>query len=139
MNGSAVDALVGAWALERRIDDRRRGAIGSFLGTANVARIPGATARYEESGELRFGPHATAATRSLLVAATSATSVAWSFPDGRPFVEVDLDGSECHRVHCCGADRYEITYCFGGEWAEEHWSVVGPHKRYEATTRLVRA
>jgi hypothetical protein len=137
--------LLGTWALRREIDDRRSGILGTFTGRAEIAgerRYDGAAtlrARYEETGELRFGSRTGPAHRRLYCVRLPSRSVVLTFIDGREFIELDLRSGRSQASHVCGADRYEIAtriLCDGA--LEERWRVRGPQKDYDALTTLVR-
>ncbi len=94
---------------------------------------------YLETGELRFGPHAGPATRSLRYQGLPDGTVDVRFADGHLFYRLDLRSGHCTAVHQCRADRYEITYLVLGEdLMEERWRVRGPDKDYDATATLIR-
>ncbi len=139
--------LLGTWALNRTIEDHRTTTSGLFEGQASVADLAAAgacsacqRARYEESGELRFGTRVTRASRSLLYARLDDASVMLHFADGRPFVPLDLRSGEWHSVHHCGDDLYELdTTVHSPSVIQERWRVTGPSKDYVALTTLTRA
>jgi hypothetical protein len=141
-----VGFLLGTWDVDRSIADHRSLVSGSFRGTAVVAAEPrpgpggGSRARYEETGELRFGSHAGPASRRLeYAAARDGGAVSVRFADGRPFVDLDLGGGRWQAVHQCGADRYELTTVVRShDVVEERWRVRGPAKDYDAVTTLTR-
>jgi hypothetical protein len=133
--------LLGTWDVDRRIDDRRHGCEGRFVGTATLRTVTGAApaARYREEGELRYGSHAGPATRCLDYVRRGDLTVAVSFTDGRPFVDIDLRTGAWRGRHPCGCDHYEMaTTVVADDVVEEWWRVTGPEKDYEAVTVLVR-
>jgi hypothetical protein len=138
--------LLGSWNLERSIEDHRSGACGSFSGTAALvwaqARLGLAStrrARYDETGELRFGAHTGPASRHLEYARHDGAAVMIYFADGRPFTDLDLRGGAWRAVHPCGEDRYEITTILRSDRVvEEEWRVRGPSTSYDAITTLTR-
>lgn len=134
--------LLGAWRLDRSIEDHRSGTRGTFSGHATLMQ-PDARAdpraSYEERGQLRFGAHAGEARRCLDYRGQEGGVVLVHFCDGRPFVELDLRQGSCRRVHPCGTDRYEITTVVRSETTvEERWRVRGPEKDYAAVTAWTR-
>jgi len=138
--------LLGTWDLTRSIEDHRLGTCGRFEGRATVldtgsggSSLVCERARYDESGELRFGTQVTRASRRLLYERLSDTSVMLHFADGRPFVELNLQSGEWRSVHHCGDDLYELatTVC-SDTVVQEHWRVTGPRKDYVATTTFTR-
>ena len=83
--------LLGTWDVDRSITDQRSGTRGSFVGTAAMVaaepgadRGPGGRARYDETGEFRFGTHAAPASRHLeYQAGADGGAVGVRFTDGR--------------------------------------------------------
>jgi len=147
--GERVDTLaflVGRWRVSRSIVDHRTGVSGTFEGTAALVASQiemgdhtGVRARYDEVGELHFGDHSGSARRCFAYARGHDATVMIFFPDGRPFVELDLRSGECQSTHRCGPDLHEITtLVVSGDIVQEHWRVRGPTTDYEATTMLTR-
>ncbi len=131
----------GRWHLERLLADHRSGLEGRFTGQALLTGpdLPGDPLSYLETGELRFGPHAGPATRSLRYQGLPDGTVDVLFADGHLFYRLDLRSGHCAAIHPCGADQYEITYLVLGEDVmEERWRVRGPDKDYDATATLIR-
>jgi hypothetical protein len=96
-------------------------------------------AHYEEAGELEFGAYRGPARRELDYVRLDDASVLLCFADGRPFIDLDLRGGDCHRIHDCGPDRYEISMVvISADTLEERWQVRGPDKDYVAVTTLSR-
>ncbi|HEY3942037.1 MAG TPA: DUF6314 family protein [Acidimicrobiales bacterium] len=139
--------LIGRWSLRRSFDDHRSGSRGCFEGTAVLAgpipgqtSAPGVRARYHEAGRLQFGTHAGPASRWLEYARLDGPSVMTYFPDGRPFVELDLHGGAWRSTHRCGDDHHRIvTVVRSPSEVEEHWSVRGPSTDYDAVATFRRA
>jgi hypothetical protein len=136
--------LMGAWRVERALDDRRRGAPGSFAGEA-VFRASAANAlAYREEGRLALGGYETLAHQSYHYAfpaphlAPHRAEV--RFADGRPFHPLDLSGGRWTAEHACGADlyrgRFEALGC--DRWTAE-WEIVGPRKDQVLSSRFTRA
>ena len=131
----------GRWRLERVLADHRSGLVGRFTGQAVLTGpdLPGGPLSYLETGELRFGPHAGPATRSLRYQGLPDGTVDVLFADGHLFYRLDLRSGHCTAVHPCRADQYEITYLvLGDDVMEERWRVRGPDKDYDATATLIR-
>jgi hypothetical protein len=132
--------LVGRWSVERTVYDRRAGAEGRFLGTADF-RFETADARdagphgtegallHVEEGQLTWGGRVSAASRSLRLWPRTDGTAEVEFADGRPFHDLDLRTGVWTAVHPCAADRYEGTFtaCSADEWHLE-WRVSGPAK-----------
>lgn len=143
--------LMGRWELTRDFCDHRSGARSVFSGSLVVAPlpppppaspdvpVPSMHVSVEEAGELRAGARAGPAHRRLRgTTITGGAALLW-FPDGRPFVDLDLTVGEWRAVHDCGTDRYEIvTEVESERVVREHWHVAGPAKRYDATATFVR-
>jgi hypothetical protein len=138
--------LIGTWQVTRTIDDRRAGIAGSFSGTAVIAGapgadllVPGAGARYAETGTLRYSTHTGPARRSLDVTRCDSGAVLLSFTNGLPYIELDLSTGVCERRHPCAEDTYDSTIVVrSADVMEERWLVRGPAKDYSAITVLRR-
>jgi len=138
--------LLGTWDLERAIDDYRSGSDGLFRGSATLVQSEAVTAnsrygqaRYQESGELRFGTQVTRASRTLVYERLPDTSVMLHFADGKPFVDLNLESGEWRALHHCVDDLYELTTTVrSASVVEERWRVSGPTKDYLAVTTLTR-
>jgi hypothetical protein len=141
-----LEFLVGAWTVDRSIEDHRSGISGSFLGSAVLAGIAGqddasaiARASYHETGELRFGAHAATAWRRLEYVRCGGAVLLY-FTDGRPYTDLDLRSGAWRGEHQCVADHYEVrTLVRSQDELLELWRVRGPDKDYDATTTLRRA
>jgi hypothetical protein len=138
--------LLGTWQVTRVIDDRRAGITGSFEGVAVLAGspgadllAPGARAHYTETGTLRYGTHTGPARRSLGATRLDGGAVLLSFPNGLPYIELDLSTGVCERRHPCGEDIYDSAMVVhSADVLEERWLVRGPAKDYSAVTTLRR-
>jgi hypothetical protein len=96
-------------------------------------------ARYDEAGELCFGTHMGQARRSLEYTRLDNATVMLNFPDGRPFIDLDLSTGAWQSNHLCGADRHEITTLVRSRHVvQERWWVCGPTTDYDAVTTLMR-
>jgi hypothetical protein len=138
--------LIGTWTIERSIVDNQSGTSGTFEGTAAFVALPlaghaesGTRVRYDEWGRLHFGTHTGAARRCFDYVRGNGTEVMISFPDGRPFVTLDLTRGLWRSTHRCGEDLHEIVTGVRSEAViEERWRVRGPVTNYDATTLLTR-
>jgi hypothetical protein len=138
--------LLGTWELTRSIEDHRSGTSGLFEGRATLLDAgPAETssacerARYDESGQLRFGSQVTRASRTLIYDRLGKASVMMRFADGNPFVDLDLRSGEWRTVHPCEDDLYELaTVVCSENVVQERWRVTGPTKDYAAVTTLTR-
>ena len=132
--------LRGRWRLERRLDDHRSGACGTFTGDAEFSATDDpAVLRYAERGELRFGDHTGPARRTLLLRGLPDGTADVRFADGREFYVLDLRPGQWTARHGCGEDTYVVSYLVWADgWLEERWRVTGPRKSYETVTTLRR-
>ena len=138
--------LLGRWDLSRSYTDHRCGTRGLFQGQAVVAMTGTgaaaaglARARYEETGQLRFGSHQGPARRGLEYARQADGTLMLYRAGGQPFVELDLTSGAWHASHLCGEDRYEIsTIVESPDVVQEYWRVHGATKDYTAVTTLRR-
>jgi hypothetical protein len=139
--------LLGQWTLERFLTDHRSGTDGRFEGSATINRSSsgqsagfGTRAHYEEVGTMHFGRHVGPASRSLELVRLESTIVMLYFPDGKPFVDLDLRSGTWRSTHPCGEDVYEIlTVVRSPSEFEEHWRVHGPTEDYDAVATLRRS
>lgn len=138
--------LLGRWSIHRSLV-HGGGACGTFTGVGVLAARPCSDvsprrrwAHYEETGNLRFGTYSGSATRQLDYAAgPEGRSVAISFCDGRPYIDLDLTAGSWTARHPCAADLYEIsTRVISSDLVEECWRVRGPTKSYDAVTTMTR-
>jgi hypothetical protein len=136
--------LLGAWQVSRSIEDRRAGISGSFEGSALLV-VPsgwqdrGVWARYDETGTLRFGGHQGPASRTLGYLRRPDGTVGVFFPDGRPYIDLDLRDGSCTCTHPCRGDSYQLEFIVHSlDELEERWVVHGPEKDYRAVTTMRR-
>jgi hypothetical protein len=133
--------LRGAWHLDRQLADNRSGRVGTFTGEAEFADTSEpAVLAYAERGQLRFGGHAGAAFRNLILRGLPGGAVDVRFADGRPFYRLDLGSGRWRAKHvCAGRDDYVVTFrVLSPDLVEERWRAVGPDKDYVSTTVLQR-
>jgi hypothetical protein len=118
-------ALVGQWALQRRVSDRRSRRHGRVEGLLSVAP-DGDGFAWIERGTLRWDGAAMAVTRTLGVHRLDGT---WwmTFADGRPFHPW---GPGRAVVHPCAADTYigVVDVDPTGGVLRVWWRVTGPAK-----------
>ena len=138
--------LLGHWGITRSIYDHRSGISGLFEGSAVFTeREPNGKsglvtrASYEESGELQFATHTGEAHRRLEYVGRGGTGVEVFFPDGRPFIHIDLSTGTWQAVHPCCDDHHQIAITVpSGNEIREFWRVRGPNKDYAASALLKR-
>lgn len=133
------DFLLGEWTLLRWLQDHHAGTRGRFTGTASLTPSAPGCACYREAGELRFGPHAGPAGRTLHLLRRPGGTAEFTFADGRHYLTVDLRGGDWAGDHPCGDDSYRIGLrAPSPTLLIEQWHVRGPAKRYDALTLLRR-
>lgn len=133
--------LLGAWTLTRTITDHRTGVSGRFEGTATLlgSEDDPRSARYHETGRLRYGSHDGQAKRTLHYLHQDTGCVLVSFSDGRPFFELDLRRGSWLAQHPCNADHYALEFKTRSDTdIDEQWRVQGPRKDYTANTQWRR-
>jgi hypothetical protein len=130
--------LLGAWAIERTINDHRDADTVRFHGIALVQAAP-TGALYTETGQVSTPHHSGPARRTLLLSPHEDGTVGVNFRDGRPFLDLDLSSGAARATHPCRADRYEMSFAvLGADELVECWRVTGPAKNYRAVTRWRR-
>ncbi|MFJ3385529.1 MULTISPECIES: DUF6314 family protein [unclassified Curtobacterium] len=128
--------LLGDWALDRLVLDRRAGSTGRVTGTARLRAVDGSTVSWVESGTMTFDGRSTPVSRTLLV--RGADDGRWSvhFADGRPFHDWVWGAAV---VHDCAPDEY--TGVLDGDrsrWTVR-WEARGPAKDYRLDSVLTPA
>jgi hypothetical protein len=126
----------GAWRVARLVRDPGGRVTAAFAGTCRF-EPDGQGLACRESGVLRLGGARYRAARATLWRFPGEGRVAVLFEDGRPFHEFGED--QPRAVHLCGADRYCVSYRFGGNAWFSRWVVSGRAKHYVMTTRYRRA
>lgn len=132
--------LLGDWAIERAIDDRRTGAPARFQGTARIAPSrAGDHLDWREEGHLESAAFTGRATRDMRIVVQGA-AFAVLFADGRPFHPLDLAAGHCAVDHPCGADHYvgELALADAGAVLTIRWRVTGPAKDLDIRSRYTR-
>lgn len=128
-------AFSGEWSIDRRIEDRRAAAEGSFAGKAWFRPVAGAATlhlAYREEGALRLGASAPmTATRGYDWRAGPGETVEVWFEDGRFFHRFACAGEMPCAEHDCPPDFYRVRYDFR-QWPvwRVNWQVTGPRKDY---------
>jgi Family of unknown function (DUF6314) len=137
---TTLDTLLGAWSVERRIEDALSGDIGTFHGTATFTKeSDDPRVLFEEDGVVRFGVYSGRASRRLFYREGPGSIMDVSFGDGHHFINLDLREGTSKDIHQCVSDRYEITtVVIDADHIEERWLVRGPAKDYEAVTLMTR-
>ncbi len=108
----ALSFLLGAWHIERRIDDHALAVSGSFAGEARwvpAADPAAAELVYDERGELRFNGHRGPASRRLIYRGRPDGTADVLFADGRYFYHLDARTGSWQARHDCGRDVYELS------------------------------
>eukprot|EP00038_Savillea_parva_P009763 m.185697 g.185697 ORF g.185697 m.185697 type:complete len:162 (-) comp16527_c0_seq1:200-685(-) len=137
--------LQGGWKLFRRIEDRKNGMSGTFVGTCRF--VPDAdntnTLQCIEEGRVRVGvgasqqEHQADRTYTYTFQGPAAFSVAG--PDGTILLNLDLTYGAGNDTHVCIKDIYRGQYELVGPdvWTQT-WNVTGPNKDYTLDSRLMR-
>lgn len=120
--------LIGTWALDRVVDDRRAGTVSHAAGVLHVERLTDDAVAWTESGT--FGRHEFRRRHRI-----ERGDGGWTvlFEDGRPFHAWAADRDVSHR---CGVDTYLGSYDLAGlpaSWSTR-WRCTSPHKDYVITT-----
>jgi hypothetical protein len=129
-----LEPFRGEWRLERRIEDRRAGETGVFLGRAVLTPAADGLV-YAEAGELRLPGRAPLRAERRYLWAEAGGRIVVRFADGRAFHDF-APGQEAAAEHLCGADLYRVRYGFAAwpEWTAL-WEVTGPRKDYALESR----
>ncbi|MEM8633145.1 MAG: DUF6314 family protein [Pseudomonadota bacterium] len=138
MKKLSITSFLGAWSLERAINDISVGGEGRLSGTVDIRR-EGEGWAYNEKGALRYGDQPQlAATRRYLWQSLPGQrpGIEVLFEDGRPFHIIDLGQTMPHAEHVCAPDLYHVTYDFA-QWPTWYsvWRVSGPRKNYRMLSR----
>lgn len=131
-----LSAFLGAWALDRSIEDARAARSGRLAGEARFSPAPDGLA-YEEAGTLAFpGTAPMQASRRYLWRQGGAGGIDVLFADGRFFHAFDPALPEPSALHDCPPDTYRVRYDFTAWplWQAE-WRVTGPDKDYIMLSR----
>jgi hypothetical protein len=133
--GTNPAALVGEWALERRVSDRRLRRHGRVDGVLSVAS-DGDGFSWTEHGTLCWDGRTLAVTRTLGVHRLDGS---WwmTFSDGRPFHPWQPGRAV---IHPCAADTYAgvVDVDASGDVLRVLWVVTGPAKDQRIFSRCRR-
>jgi hypothetical protein len=128
--------LLGAWVLDREVDDRLAGERRRVEGTALLDRLSDDHVRWSEQGVMRWPGHEVPVSRELDVRLADGAWVV-HFADGRVF-HPWLVGEQID--HPCAPDHYRGRVEVAPD--RSAWTVVwhstGPAKDYVLTTRHTR-
>lgn len=130
--------FLGAWAIERWIEDARSGQSARFLGEA-VIEPKDEDWVYAEHGTLELTTGAPMRAERRYIWRADETGFDIFFSDKRFFHRFDLD--PCTQAqHWCDPDDYEVEYDLSN-WPvwQSVWRVSGPRKCYVMTSRMSRA
>ena len=129
--------LLGAWLLDRDVDDRLARQARHVTGTTDLELLAPDHVRWREEGVMRWAGHEVPVERTLDVRRDAAGAWSVHFSDGRPF-HPWATGTPLE--HPCGADLYRGRIDVAPD--RTSWTVVwhstGPAKDYVLTSRLTR-
>jgi len=136
--------LLGAWQIERALDDKLRGEQGRFEGRATFSHGEDGNLEYREEGRLALGGFETLAHQRYLYAFPAPERAPQRaevrFADGRPFHELDLGDGLWAAGHRCGADTYRGRFrALGPDRWWVRWIVTGPRKDQALESLFTRA
>lgn len=126
--------FIGAWTLERAIDDKLGAQDGKMTGTVRFTDA-GPGLRYEEEGQLEYGVAPPMVATRRYQWRRHPRGIEVLYEDGGPFHLIEMNCLMPSAEHLCGADMYHVSYDFT-KWPiwRAVWSVVGPSKDYRSTT-----
>ncbi|MDD9715316.1 DUF6314 family protein [Dinoroseobacter sp. PD6] len=129
--------FTGCWSLSREIADRLGGS-GRFDGAAVFSPSPDGLL-YEEEGSLTLARGGAFAAQRSYDWRDEGGTVAVHFADGAFFHRFALS-ERPEAAHFCAPDQYDVAYDFSAwpDWTSR-WTVRGPRKDYEMTSRYRRA
>jgi len=144
--------LAGSWTISRTLEDRRRGARGSFAGRAGFAPEGEGLLAYREEGRLALGGFETVAHQHYRYAFPAPPWVGRRAPqrtphraevrfaDGRPFHDLDLSDGLWTAGHRCAPDTYRGRFrALGPDRWWVRWIVTGPRKNQVLESLFSRA
>jgi hypothetical protein len=131
--------FAGAWQMDRRIDDRMTGRIGTVTGIAVFHRSRDGLL-YQEEGILRLPGQPDLTARQSYLWRADGDGIEVRFADGRSFHRFALGRPTATARHDCAPDTYAVTYDLAQwpDWAST-WNVTGPRKDYAMITRYRRS
>lgn len=124
--------LLGDWALDRTVLDRRAGMTGVVTGTTSLRAVDESTMSWTETGTMEFGGRSTPVSRALVVRRVG-ESWAVCFADGRTFHDWVWGASV---VHACAPDEYTGVLAGDASRWTVRWDAVGPAKDYRLDSVL---
>lgn len=127
------DQLLGEWALERVVVDRRAGVRGTVRGTTTLALEHDGLVRWEESGTMELAGRTTPVSRTLIVRRNHGGAWTVCFADGRTFH--DWVWGACV-VHDCAPDEYTGVLAGDADRWTVRWDAAGPAKDYRLDSVL---
>jgi len=130
--------LLGAWSIDRALEDRLTESDGTFAGRADFAS-DGEGLLYREEGRLEMAGYADDVTRTYRWSFSAPERARLWFDDGRPFHELDLTKGRADVRHLCGDDVYDGVYDVTDEdrWRLT-WEIKGPRKSLKIDSRYTR-
>lgn len=128
--------LLGDWALDRAVLDRRAGTTGRVTGTTLLRAVDDSTVSWTETGTMAFDGRSTPVSRELLVRRTGDDRWTVQFADGRPFHDW-VWGTTV--VHDCAPDEYTGVLAGDADRWTVRWEARGPAKDYRLDSVLTPA
>jgi hypothetical protein len=127
------DQLLGEWALERAVVDRRAGVRGTVRGTTTLTLEHAGLVRWDESGTMALAGRSTPVSRTLIVRRDDDGTWTVCFADGRLFHDWVWGVSV---VHDCAPDEYTGELDGDASRWTVRWDAVGPAKDYRLDSVL---
>ncbi len=135
-----LDYLAGEWRVGRTVADLAAGEDGRFEGTARFTADGAGGLAHTEHGTFTWRGTAREASRAHHYAPGPDGGALVTFPDGRPFHDLDLREGRWEVAHGCAPDTYRGRFTvLGPDRFEVVWRVTGPAKNLLLTTVHDRA
>jgi hypothetical protein len=130
--------LMGEWAIERSIVDRRTGQSGTFEGQGHFVAEDEVLV-YREEGCLALGAFETIASQVYRYRFPTLQRAAVAFGDGRAFIELDLSGGSWAAEHRCAPDLYHGRFAAldADRWRAQ-WEITAPRKNQRLESLYTR-
>ena len=127
--------LLGEWELDRTVDDRRAGVVGTVTGTTTLVAVAPEEVRWDESGTMAFAGRRVPVSRTLFVRRGPDGRWTVHFADGRVFHDWAWGVAVSHD---CAPDDYVGTLAGDTDRWSVRWEAHGPAKDYRLDSVLRR-